>query len=57
MSTNLLIYAAPRVRRKGRLQPFVEPMSDQTPEFAEPAITPMLGAEKRAISVIAEAAM
>ena len=57
MSTNLLIYAAPQARRKGRLQPFVEPMSDQTPESAEPSIAPMLGAEKRAISVIALIAM
>ena len=57
MSTNLLIYAAPQARRKGHLQPFVEPMSDQTPESVEPAIAPMLGAEKRAISVIALIAM
>ncbi len=57
MSTNLLIYAAVQVRRKGRLHTFVESMSDQTPECAEPAIAPMLGAEKRAVGVIALVAM
>ena len=57
MATNLLIYAALQVRRKDRLRAFLEPMSDQSPESAKRAISPMLGVEKRAISVIAVIAM
>ena len=57
MATNLLIYAALQVRRKDRLRDFLEPMSDQSPVSAKLAISPMLGVEKRAISVIAVIAM
>ena len=57
MATNLLIYAALQVRRKDRQRAFLEPMSDQSPVSAKLAISPMLGVEKRAISVIAVIAM
>ncbi len=57
MATNLLIYAALQVRRKDRLRAFLESMSDQSPVSAKLAISPMLGVEKRAISVIAVIAM
>ena len=57
MATNLLIYAALQVRRKDRLRAFLEPMSDQSPVSAKLAISPMLGVEKRTISVIAVIAM
>lgn len=57
MATNLLIYAALQVRRKDRQRAFLEPMSDQSPVSAKLTISPMLGVEKRAISVIAVIAM